>query len=93
MKNVFKHMRGLIFAYLNIRSLWPQYDEMKLYVMENKISCLSISETWLHAAFSDNLVNIPGYILIRHDRQTKKTNTDNIKKGGGLAVYVKQDIY
>ena len=87
-----RHKRDLIFAHLNIRSIWPHFDELKLFVIDNNITCMTLSETWLHDQFPDRLINIPNYVLLRHDRQTKKPDSNQTKKGGGLAVYIKHDI-
>ena len=43
---------------------------------------------------SDNMISIPNYVLYRHDRQNIRKDSENfIKKGGGVAVYIKQDIH
>ena len=53
-----------------------------------------MSETWLTTMFNSNMITVPGYIIYRHDRQTLREDRPNItKKGGGLAVYVKDDIH
>ena len=91
-KNSLKHKCGLIFTHLNVRSLWPHFDEFKLFVTENNVACIPLSESRFHSQFPDRLVYIPNYVLIRHNRQTEKPNSNDVKKGGGLVVYIKQDI-
>ena len=44
---------------------------------------MSFSETWAHKDIADSGLEIPGYKLFRRDRGVK---------GGGLAVYVKNDV-
>ncbi|KAI5708477.1 hypothetical protein M8J77_023403 [Diaphorina citri] len=41
-------------------------------------------ESWLKPSLSDNIVRIPGYVLLRHDREDKR--------GGGVAAYVRDDL-
>ena len=42
----------------------------------------------------DSLIAVPNYVIYRHDRQTLRSDgTGMIKKGGGLAVYVKDEIH
>ena len=43
---------------------------------------------------ANTLLSIPGYVIYRLDRQTLRPNEANVvKKGGGLAVFVKEDIH
>ena len=44
---------------------------------------MSFFETWAHKDIADSGLEIPGYKLFRRDRGVK---------GGGLAVYVKNDV-
>ena len=42
----------------------------------------------------DYMITVPKYVLYRLDRQTLRPNSlDIVKKGGGLAVYVKEEIH
>ena len=42
----------------------------------------------------DSLITIPNYILYHHDRQTiRPGSTDVIQKGGGLAVYTREEAH
>lgn len=61
----------------NLRSLLPKIDSLQLLVNETKPDILKINETWLHNDIPDQLVTLPGYDLIRHDRQTRC-------RGGGV---------
>ena len=50
-----------------------------------------MSETWLKNEFSESLIHIPGYSLYRLDRSWSE-GKDRVKKGGGLAMYIKSNI-
>ena len=42
----------------------------------------------------DNMLTIPGYVLYRHDRRTlRPNNNDVVKKGGGVAAYIREDTH
>lgn len=43
-----------------------------------------MSETWYKKNINSNLLNIPNYKLIRHDRENKR--------GGGVAIYLREGI-
>ena len=54
----------------------------KLYSGEYHI--IAVTETWLHSAFTDAMTQIPGYTLVRNDRQGRGS--------GGVALYIKSNI-
>jgi len=76
--------KGLKICHLNIRSLLPKIDEVKMLIKESNIDVLAISETWLSNIIPDSFVNIKGYNLYRKDR----LNT----MGGGVAIFIKENI-
>ena len=45
---------------------------------------VSMSETWLHPEYDDDLIQWEGMDLYRQDRIRKK--------GGGIAVYIRSDL-
>ncbi|KAI3359122.1 hypothetical protein L3Q82_002666 [Scortum barcoo] len=75
----------------NVRSLGNKTDELAALVKtqrENReCSIFCFSETWLHSHIPDSSVEIPGYSLVRGDRDCSKSRK---KKGGGLALYVSE---
>ena len=77
--------RGMKFIHQNIRSLLGKIDELRLFVSElsSEIHLLTLSETWVHENVTDAELDIVGYQLFRRDRGAK---------GGGLAVYVRNDV-
>ena len=80
-------------AHLNIRSLWPHFEEIKIFLHNSQLDCLTISESWLTNNLPSSMINIPHYQLFRLDRQHCNINNPNCPKvGGGLCVYVQDDI-
>ena len=77
--------KGLRIVHLNIRSLSKNYDE--LFVLFDDYDIILLSETWLNNTFDSRLINRDGFVLYRQDRDKKI-----IKKGGGLAIYIKSEI-
>jgi len=75
--------KGFSIAHLNVRSLLPKIEEIKLMVKKSNFGVFAVSETWLTDSVPDEFVNIDGYRIYRNDRETC---------GGGVAIYVKEDI-
>ena len=75
--SVFKKL-GLHFAHLNINSL-----QLRQISKNNNSAVIGLSETKLDKTIFDSKVSIPNYSLIRKDR---------IRKGGGVACYIRSDI-
>lgn len=73
--------------YVNARSIMNKRDELELYLKEEQIELLAITETWLHENISNNEINFNGYNLLRKDRIHI-----NKKKGGGVAFFVKNEL-
>ena len=82
--NLHRFSKGTTLIHLNIRSLLPKLDELKFYLKNNKIQVLSLNETWLNSTVDNNEVEIPGFVLFRHDRPTDSH--------GGVARYVRTHL-
>ena len=78
--------KGCKFAHLNCRSLYPKFTEISESFAG--FDFLSLSETWLSDKYTDVLIDMPDKKIFRQDRSWCENNTDVIKKGGGLAIYV-----
>jgi len=76
--------RGMHFTHININSILPKIDELRLIASEIKCVLISISETKLDETIQDEEIKIQGYNLIRNDRN---------RNGGGVACYVREDIH
>ncbi|RWS09400.1 hypothetical protein B4U79_18123 [Dinothrombium tinctorium] len=59
---------------------------MKMMSLFNNVKpdLLCLTETWLKPEYPDDLLSIDGYFMLRNDRK--------FKKGGGIAVYVKNEF-
>ena len=75
---------GLKISHLNVRSLFPKMEEIRMLLKDQPLDIFTISETWLNGSISDQELYVPGYSLVRQDRLQKK--------GGGTAVYVRDAI-
>lgn len=74
------------FVHLNARSLCPdvKLDEFKYTFSNVNIHAIAVSETWFKTKDTMSRVNLHGYKLYRNDRHQRR--------GGGVAVYVKDNF-
>lgn len=75
--------KKLSVAHLNVRSLVPKYNLIKSLILDNNIDIFAMTETWLTLNIPNSFVNIPGYSLVRRDRDGR---------GGGVAAYIRSSI-
>ena len=80
--NPFKH-RGLHFLHLNINSLVPKVDELRVIAKISNAAVIGISESKLDDSVLNPEVEINGYDLLRCDRN---------RHGGRIACYIRQDL-
>ena len=78
-----KNVNRIVIGTLNINSLAPKFEQLK-EVIGNKLDILTIQETKLDASFP------PGQFLI--DGYTEPYRLDRNRNGGGVMVYVREDI-
>ena len=71
--------KGLIIYHLNIHSLRNKLDELRLFCNGHKPQAFSLNKTWLHENITDEELYLPGYSIIRRDRDCF---------GDGVAVYI-----
>ena len=76
-------LKGFKIGHLNIASLPKHIDELKLFMKELSFDILCINETRLDNTINDNIIKIPGYDIVRRDRD---------RNGGGVAIYVRSII-
>ena len=78
--------KGLHVVNLNVQHFLPKYDELKFHIMSqaNSIDIIGFCETFLTENTSDAIIRIPNYVFERKDRKDKK--------GGGILLYVKNNI-
>ena len=81
-----RNARGLKIAHLNVRSLRNKVDLLRLEQFDNvAIDVLTLSETWLDSNIQDSEICLPGFTLVRRDREGSKS-------GGGVAIYVRDGL-
>ena len=68
-------------AHISICSWRNKEVEISLFLKENNIDVLSLTETWLKSNFQ---LDIPNYTIARRDRLRRQ--------GGGVAILVRNDI-
>ena len=74
-------------ACLNINSLVSHIDDLRIFMSQSKgIDILAINETKLDSTIKDNEVHLPGYDVVRKDRE------NNGRHGGGVCIYVRSNI-
>ncbi len=59
---------------MNVRSLLPKLDLVRIWAKNTSADIIVISETWLNKTVSDKAIGIDGYTVYRADRP---------KRGGG----------
>ena len=64
-------MSGLKFVHLNVRSLLPKIDMVRIWTRSTDADIVIISETWLTKSITTEDINILRYNVYRTDR-TKK---------------------
>ena len=65
-------------GHLNVRSLTNKLDEVNLFLHDNDLDLLCLSETWLTPQILDSFLVFPGYGIVRRDRDGRR--------GGGVAI-------
>lgn len=91
--NLPTNSRGLHICHINAQSAKSNFARLKLYIQESKFDVFSVSETWF--TDKDTLVcsEIQGYNILRNDRSWGTTgNTGDVKRGGGVCTYIKDDL-
>ena len=76
-------LKGFKVAQLNIAGLPKYYEELLIYMRDEPFDILTLNETRLDSSILDCEVQIPGYDIIRSDRN---------RYGGGVAIYIRTII-
>ena len=76
-------MDKLIFGNFIINSISSKFDQMKV-LLQGNIDILVLTETKLESSFSSNQFILEGY--------SKPFRLDRNRNGGGLLVYLREDI-
>jgi hypothetical protein len=73
------------FFHSNVRSLNAKIDDLQIVTQQNNADVIAITETWLNSRITDGAVSLPGYSIVRNDRE-------NGKRGGGVCAFIKSNI-
>ena len=88
-----KEAKGLHLAHLNVRSISNKWELLKANFMSTNLHVLGLSETWLKSSLPSEFYTLSDeYHLTRNDRNWKDNNCLTIKKGGGVAMFIKNDL-
>ncbi len=68
--------------YANCRSLLPKLDHLRTLAANQNYHILSLCETWLDSTISNDEMYVPGYSILRRDRD---------RHGGGIAIYIHEN--
>lgn len=70
-------------GHLNTRSLVSSFVNVSNFIVQNHFSIFCLTETWLTKDTPSNLISIPGYNILRRDREAGR--------GGGVAIYFRSN--
>ena len=71
-------------GFINVNSLRAHIDQIRQFLNDNpSYDLFGIAETWLDSTVSDDVIRIPGFKVIRQDRNVN---------GGGVALLVKEHL-
>ena len=76
--------KSLSILYTNCRSLLPKLDHLRLLACTQTPHIIAITETWLDTTISNSEAMIPGYQVVRRDRD---------RHGGGIALYIRDHLH
>ena len=76
-------MKGFKVGHLNIASLPKHIEELKIFLNEITFDVLCINETRLNDLIENRSVEIPGYDIVRRDRN---------RHGGAVAIYIRNNL-
>ena len=74
---------GIHFIHVNIKSILPKIEEIRLITHSVNLSVIGISDSKLSSSVNDNEIKTPGYDILRKDRN---------RNGGGVLAYIRNDI-
>ena len=79
-----KYRTNVKIGHINVNHIAGfKYHEIKSWLLDCRFDILVIAETKIDLTFPDSQFNIPGFRMCRADRN---------KHGGGLMVYIRDDI-
>lgn len=76
--------KNLNVLHINAQSIPAHYSDMLASLDNKNIHAVLVSESWLKPTLPSTSYSLPGFILIRNDR--------NCGSGGGVAIYLRSNI-
>lgn len=76
-------LKGKNIVFLNIRSLLPNINNLRLNFELSNILAICITESWLNVLIPDVLIAIEGFKFLRLDRSINK-------RGGGIVININE---
>ena len=77
------HKTGFKTMALNIFSLMPHLDELRIFVSEQRPHIICITETNIDSTIDNSHIEIDDYVVVRNDRN---------RHGGGVAMYMHKTV-
>ena len=85
--------KGIHLAHLNARSLVNKWEIFKAHFMSSNLHFIGLSETWLNDKIPSEILKLSkGLTLMRNDRKWFEDGNTEPKKGGGVAVYIRNNL-
>ena len=75
--------KGLHILHANVRSLSSKLSKIRSLLTRTRTSIFAATETWLDSTIGDGEIAVPGFNVIRRDRD---------RNGGGVALFVKSNL-
>ena len=76
-----RHLCSILYS--NCHSLLPKLDSLRVHATTSSPDIIALTETWLDHSISNSELLIPGYVIVRKDRNYH---------GGGVLAYIKDSI-
>ena len=76
-------------VFCNARSVYQKMPELAERVRLTSPDCIAVTESWLKNSDPDRALSLPVH---RRDRQEIHKGSGNIRRGGGVAVWVRSEI-
>ena len=77
------HKTGFKTMALNIFSLMPHLDELRIFVSEQRPHIICITETKIDSTIDNSHIEIDDYVVVRNDRN---------RHGGGVVMYIHKTV-
>jgi exonuclease III len=78
-----RKLKGLKLGSLNINSLLKNIEHIRYILSQYSFHIFAIHESKIDSLVNDSEISIPGYKLVRSDRN---------RNGGGVVIYVQQHL-